>query len=102
MESSSIDGALNDYLGRDVQVTVRSEADEAYDTLKLELHGRLTREGDGYALVGATGNVFGRIDLDASAAELTQWNDPAIDPLGDDWIGFSAGGISITVGIVGS
>lgn len=91
-------GALNDYLGREVQVTVRSEADGAYNSLKLELYGKLVRAHEGFALAAADGTTIARLIVDASAAELLHWQDPAADQFADDWIGFSVGGISLTVG----
>lgn len=91
-------GALNDYLGRVVQVTVRNEAGDTFDSVKIELHGKLGRASDGYSVAAPDGTVIGRLIVDDSAAELVQWRDPDNDEFGNDWIGFSVGGVSITVG----
>ena len=93
-------GALNDYLAKEVVVTVRSPDDGAPDGVRVSLHGRLEKgsKPNIYVVRGADGQSNGSLRLPLDAVQAAHWHRGIDRGLRDDFFSFKAAGVKITIG----
>jgi hypothetical protein len=92
-------GALNDYLGKEVVVSVRSAAAGGFADAKLALYGVLRKQRDGPGfVVGPEGDITGSFSFESGAIEapLQSFRD---EDLGSDHVGFEVAGLLVTIGL---